>query len=77
MGLGGWVARSLAPLREKQVVGGMGPQPVINMVTGEGFINFDSEEGVNLSVGTRVRTDRTASFSVRYTPPAPAAVAPP
>ncbi|CAM9482168.1 unnamed protein product [Ectocarpus sp. 4 AP-2014] len=24
-----------------------GPQPVINMVTGEGFLNFDSEAGVN------------------------------
>ncbi|CAN0433903.1 unnamed protein product, partial [Ectocarpus fasciculatus] len=26
-----------------------GPQPVINMVTGEGFLNFDSEAGVNVS----------------------------
>lgn len=30
--------------------GAAGPQPVINMVTGEGFLNFDSEAGVNYSV---------------------------
>ncbi|CBN75534.1 expressed unknown protein [Ectocarpus siliculosus] len=29
-----------------------GPQPVINMVTGEGFLNFDSEAGVNVSTAS-------------------------
>lgn len=38
-----------------------GQQPVINMVTGGGFLNFDSEAGVNVSVREE-RDTQMASF---------------
>lgn len=36
--------------QDRYGAGPSGPQPMINMVTGEGFLNFDSEAGVNFSV---------------------------
>ncbi|CAM9505385.1 unnamed protein product [Scytosiphon promiscuus] len=42
-------ATAAAQGRFAAVSGVAGPQPVINMVTGEGFLNFDSEAGVNVS----------------------------
>eukprot|EP00904_Undaria_pinnatifida_P008003 jgi/Undpi1/4332/HiC_scaffold_17.g07698.m1 len=44
--------------------GGAGPQPVINMVTGEGFLNFDSEAGVNFSSAPGSPRTRAAQYSL-------------